>query len=382
MKTKILKLSKINTVLVTIAIIVVYMLITYWGEFLFNTFVKVEFAGAYTYHMIGEGFDSAVSIVLLCVIGYKAILGQRGEGFTKGLYISGFLVAYTISGLMLNLYAGILNTTYTLSPVGDILIFTITMLLVGVTEELLMRGIILNLLLDRFSNTCRGIWAAVLIESLYFGAVHITNVFIGARLDAAFWQAVNATIAGILFSVVYVRCNNIWFPIILHALYDFVVLMHSGIWGQGTIVDQINAGSSGPKWRAYLILLIPALVLLRRKKLKEVILGRQTEDEIIVTTDSASISTGRSDAVISILLGSVSIVMGWTGIFWILGVIGIAAARTSIGKRPAKNRIAKVGLWLSIIGTLFGIMSAVGVIKYFLALDYWGKWALLTRWFY
>ncbi len=382
MKTKILKLSKMNTVLVTIAIIVVYMLITYLGEFLFNTFVKVEFTGAYTYHMIGEGFDSVVSIVILCFLGYKSILWQKGEGLINGLYVCGFLFAYVVSGLMANLYAGILNTTYTTSPVGDILIFTTTMFLVGVTEEILMRGIILNLLLDRFTNTYGGIWAAVILESFYFGAVHITNVFIGARLDAAFWQAVNAAIVGMLLSAIYVRCNNIWIPIIIHALYDFVGLMHSGIWGQGTIVDQINGGPVGPNWIAYIMMLIPTIILLRKKKLQEVILRRQDDGEITEVAGSVPIAIGRADAVISLVLGSLSIALGWTGIVWIFGVIGIVAARTSIAKKQRKNVLAKIGLWLSIIGTVFGIASAVGVIIYFLSLGYWEKWGLLTRWFY
>ena len=338
MKTKILKLPKISVILISILIAVAYMFVSYTGAAICEALVKVEFSGQYTYHMLKEGLDAIISILVLWLLGYKFVLRHKGEGILNSIYIGGFLFFYIISGLMGNIYGYLENPPGKICSIGEIAVFTVTMFFIGVSEEVLLRGTILNLLLERFSNTRCGIWAAVVIESAIFGALHLANVRIGVELEAACWQAVNAFMIGLVFSAIYVRCKNIWIPVFLHAAYDFIALMNSGIFGQGTHVDQINNGG-GANWSFYLVMLIVTVILLKKKKATQ------------------------TNAVVSVLLGSFSILVSWMGMFWISGVMGILAAQTSKGKQENLSKLAKVGLVLSIIGAILGILFAVGIIS-------------------
>lgn len=378
MKTRLLKLSKFNTILISIIMVSIYIGSTYAWATIYDALVQVE-VSQYTYHMLQEGFDSIVAILFLFIVGYQSVLKQKGEGFRNGVYICGFLFVYILYRLMLKGYVCILNPPGEMNPIGEIVAFTMTMFLVGITEEVMMRGVILNLLLDRFSNTQRGIWTAVIIESAMFGAFHIGNVFIGANLDAVFWQIVSATMTGILLSAIYVRCNNIWILIVAHALYDFMALISSGIYGLVTKAQFINNGA-GPNWFVYLLMLIPAIILLRRKKLQEVMIRREQGAECVQVIDSKT--TAHSESIKSILFGIFSIAVSWTGIFWICGIMGILAARVSMTQKQNDNKLAKVGLIISIIGTVLGIVCAVGLIIYFLSMGYFDKVRFYQKWFY
>lgn len=104
-----------------------------------------------------------------------------------------------------------------------------------------MRGIVLNLFADRFSNTRRGVLAAIILSSVIFGAAHIPNVLSGVPLSSALIQALQATLLGVLFAAIYLRSGNLWICIIIHALVDFGGLMASGIFGNGDMTDMIGS---------------------------------------------------------------------------------------------------------------------------------------------
>ena len=335
MKTKMLKLPKVGVVLAVVLLAVTYMVVTRGMVWIYKGIVRVDLPGRYTTDMIKEGLEAIVSIGILYLMGYGYVLKQKGVGLLQGLYISAFLFGYLLAGLTTNIMEYSANPPGKVNSVGEIVIFTVTMLLIGITEEVLMRGCILNLLLDRFSQTCCGIWGAVLIESAIFGALHMTNAFAGLKLTAAFWQSVNAFLIGLVFSAIYIRCKNIWFPIILHATYDFTALMVSGIFGIGSQVDKINS-ASGVNWVMCLLLTAVTIILLKRKK------------------------NTRSNVVVSILMGILSILFSIVGAFWVLGVIGVLAALTSKEEGQSMRKSAGCGMILSAIGALLGIMCAIG----------------------
>ena len=126
----------------------------------------------------------------------------------------------------------------------EILFFAATMFLIGWTEELIFRGVILNLFLERFSKTKRGILWAVILSGVFFGAVHLTNISQGVTVTSAMIRAINGAFLGVIFGAVYARSGNIWLVMTFHALVDFASLMGSGIFGTGTTVEQINQMSA------------------------------------------------------------------------------------------------------------------------------------------
>lgn len=71
-------------------------------------------------------------------------------------------------------------------------------------EELLFRGYLLNLLRTRW-----GLWRAIVVSSLAFGAIH-------------FQWALYATVAGSFLALVYLKYGSLWPGTLLHGLYNLV----------------------------------------------------------------------------------------------------------------------------------------------------------------
>nr|WP_239056945.1 CPBP family intramembrane glutamic endopeptidase [Wenzhouxiangella limi] len=84
-------------------------------------------------------------------------------------------------------------------------------LLAGVGEELLFRGVIQGGL-----DGVIGPWPALALASLLFGAMH--------ALSRAYF--VLATVMGLYMGLVYLWTGNLLIPILIHFLYDWVVLRY------------------------------------------------------------------------------------------------------------------------------------------------------------
>ena len=84
-------------------------------------------------------------------------------------------------------------------------------LIVGVGEEVLFRGIVFRMLDERW-----GTLAALVLSSLLFGFIHITND------NATVWSSIAITIeAGLLLGAAYKWSGTLWLPIGIHWSWNF-----------------------------------------------------------------------------------------------------------------------------------------------------------------
>lgn len=95
--------------------------------------------------------------------------------------------------------------------------FFFTLFIVGIIipifEEILFRGIIFNELKKHIS-----LGAAVMVQGLIFGIYHMNLL-----------QGIYGTILGILAALVYIWCNSIWAPILVHTSFNTFSVMMSRI---------------------------------------------------------------------------------------------------------------------------------------------------------
>jgi membrane protease YdiL (CAAX protease family) len=89
-------------------------------------------------------------------------------------------------------------------------------LLVGISEELMFRGILFRGALSRMTR-----WKAIWLSCFLFGLVHALNVLITGDLAAALLQALAAFMSGVLFMALRIRTGSLYPLIIVHALWDF-----------------------------------------------------------------------------------------------------------------------------------------------------------------
>lgn len=125
-----------------------------------------------------------------------------------------WIMYYPIFVIALGVLSGFLNGAFQdIHAYGWVLI---NCLFVGISEELMFRGIMLSSLTKKL-----GFWKAAIIVILLFGLIHILNVFVTGNLGQGLLQAFAAMCSGILFLAIRVRTLSIVPAIILHWLWDF-----------------------------------------------------------------------------------------------------------------------------------------------------------------
>lgn len=147
--------------------------------------------------------------------------GIKKEGFFKGLLIGGFMFLATLNNLA-GAIIGSADAPKVMPSVYLIVIVIIEQIFIGVFEEFLFRGLLLNVILEKMQRHRFGDqMAAVLISSVLFGLVHLLNLFsMPQMINATIDQVCYSTFIGIFLGVLYLRTHNIWVVVFYHAIYD------------------------------------------------------------------------------------------------------------------------------------------------------------------
>jgi membrane protease YdiL (CAAX protease family) len=118
-------------------------------------------------------------------------------------------------------------------------LYGIAFLMVGLFEEFSFRGYMQATLGEGI-----GFWPAAIVLSILFGAIHLSN------LGEAWFGAAMAGSFGVLAAFSLQRTGNIWFPIGMHAAWDwsetfFYSVPDSGFLAKGHL---FNSTFHGPTW--------------------------------------------------------------------------------------------------------------------------------------
>lgn len=216
-----------------------------------------------------SGPDFFVARAAVCLLGAYLIrvlglwrgVGVQRDGFARGLLLGVPLVALgLLSGIVSN--AGAMRGASFLG-VSKLLAFTAAMLFVGLAEEMIYRGLLLNLMLRKWGSDARGVWKAVFVSAAIFGGAHLTNLFFASALTVIV-QAVNAAAGGVLFCAIYIKTKNLLAVIAVHALVDWLALFLQVCFGGTSVIAAemaigqvalvIAAGSLPPLFFAWLYL--------------------------------------------------------------------------------------------------------------------------------
>lgn len=302
------------------------------------------FQTGYSLQMAAELVAGIYTFAVLVLFGYRHVLKDRGIGYLKGFYVGGFMTGYCIFMVIAQMYVQRVMTENELQPAGLLLTFVITMFLVGWNEEVLVRGIILNLFLDRFGNSKKGIFTSIILSSLIFGCAHLPNVISGVPLTSVVIQTIQATLIGVMFAAIYLRTGNLWITIIIHAVTDFAGLFGSGMFGNGTMVDGIGTLTILNLVVTVPLFLVPCIVLLRKAGIEQII-NLRNGVTVEVTKEQAE-----GMATVSLVLGVLGITFGCAGYGAGFSVVGLLGAVWSKKAKPQENSIAAAGMITSIVG--------------------------------
>jgi membrane protease YdiL (CAAX protease family) len=198
-------------------------------------------------HGPGWPFVAAVAFVLGVVAWQRwhdvglVVLPSR-----RSLWLTWLPVLYIVGALVLAIQFG-------LPPRGVMLWVGVNTFLVGLSEELMFRGVLLQSLRRTMS-----IWPAVALTTLAFGAIHSLNVFITGDLRSALVQSTAASLSGLLFVALRLRTGSLWPCIVVHGGWDFAVFLvalSQPTPGPGAQAD--SAAALGPMSLAPILLVLP-----------------------------------------------------------------------------------------------------------------------------
>ena len=173
-------------------------------------FARADFSAldGYLYSGLQELVGTLVVVLVLQKTGRLGLLRRRGSGFFNGLLVGMYplvMIGYSLAGSLMFERPD----DRALLPLPRILSFLVSMMLVGVAEEFVFRGVVAQTLLEHYGTSRSGIWKACLVSGVLFGAAHLTNL-LGSAPFGVLMQCLFAASLGSLFAAIYFRTGNIW----------------------------------------------------------------------------------------------------------------------------------------------------------------------------
>lgn len=167
---------------------------------------------------------------------------------------------------------------------AEALCFIAQMLLIGLGEELLFRGLVQRSMHRAFGEKSTGrVIAAVILSGIVFGATHLGNAFLSSvSLGAAASQAAVTSFMGMYLGAIYYRTGkDLIFISAVHGLYDMAAMIVNGrLRGEemGEILEQASSFSPAGilLWSA--VYLAAALIVLRPGRTAKLLDAAQTAD--------------------------------------------------------------------------------------------------------
>lgn len=247
--------TRSKVILVVAAVTVVAL------EIFFASELKATEVGSVIYELIIRAIGIAAFVALIMELGYLKLFSVRWSVKPRDII---FLLVCFVIAVNNFPFAALIGGKVTLNlEWGKALNFAVTCIFVGGYEEISFRGFLLPLFLERMKKNRWGAFLAIAFSSAIFGLVHIVNIFAGADPVAVLLQIGYASLIGALTSVVLLRTQNLWYCILLHALYNF----------NGGLVDKFGSGEiwtpSQIALTATVAILVAAYVIWQFCKLSE-----------------------------------------------------------------------------------------------------------------
>ncbi len=133
------------------------------------------------------------------------------------------------------------DRAYINGSTASVLLYALVCLCVGLFEEMAFRGCVFMAVLQRKGKRSIDVFWSIVISSAIFGIVHLLNLFAGAGFSSVILQVGYSFLIGGMCSIILIKTKNIWYCVILHAVYNFAggVVPECGggeIWDTPTVI--------------------------------------------------------------------------------------------------------------------------------------------------
>ena len=178
--------------------------------FVFTFFVIHVYLSPLLYVNISENvfsmdiiFEAILAVLAFIVMLFwknSYVFTQENEKFISSLKYGWFY-------LIIGGFFGLIFMLPALNNVPGIINIGLLCFLIGIYEEFLLRGWLLNEFLERYGNTKKGVWISIITSGIIFGLVHFINIASNG-LATTFTQVLSASASGIVFGFIYYKTRQ------------------------------------------------------------------------------------------------------------------------------------------------------------------------------
>lgn len=191
---------------------------------LVNYIYSIENTTASGQSILSEIVIALVLLPVIIIFGNSYIFTEKKIPLKERLKFTWPFITTISVTLIVRLFVS--TNSFKYFNTGEFVAALILYFFVGVFEEFLCRGWLLNEFIERFGKNKNGIIYSIFISSLIFGFMHITNIITaGQSVTFTLVQIIMAVFMGLGLGSIYLKTKNIWTVVILHALYDFSITM-------------------------------------------------------------------------------------------------------------------------------------------------------------
>ncbi len=190
-------------------------------------FLATLISGAPYSDPLVQSFGSLAAIFVLLIVAWRLLwlrpMGLAYLGKWPAWLITLALLIYIIFGYWLVFFGEIGLNISLLSNSEEAKTLIWRELVVGFTEEVLFRGIILYAMIRVWGGTRPGLYSAVILSAVLFGIPHLLQAAAGQSLNLALLVIVEAIISGIWYAVYVLLAGTLWPVVFIHGFSNMAV---------------------------------------------------------------------------------------------------------------------------------------------------------------
>lgn len=242
------KLSSIELAVVVMGLVVIAtMSFFFFTEIQFSDYKQIDAL----IKDVAQRAVLAIFLILLCFAVNKKLLVFDTSNLRKQLLCLLPCLAVAVANFPIS---ALLSGAAVIEYSQYVWLFLIQCLLVGFVEEVVFRGIFQKLIFLEMKK-CHLVWQ-VLTSAAAFGLWHFVNLFFGASFGSTLLQVGYSFLLGAMLSVLMYKTNNIWWCILVHALFDVggtivFTLGHGNPWDTTFWIETISCGVVCTAWCVY-----------------------------------------------------------------------------------------------------------------------------------
>ncbi|SFU81720.1 CPBP family intramembrane glutamic endopeptidase [Butyrivibrio sp. M55] len=195
-------------------------------------------ASAYIPGIFGRIALILILVLSVIIFGHKEVFAFSFKSFKDTFVIGGVMTAVTAFYLITNLYKSFTEYGTPLMDSKLVVSFFITMFIgAGISEELIARGFLFTFLRNAFGNNKASYIVAMALSSIFFGALHFTNLDGAVDPTPIYAQIIYAVGIGFFLAALYIRTGNLWGNMVLHYLFDISLMIYPMVFANRSDMD-------------------------------------------------------------------------------------------------------------------------------------------------